>query len=87
MKTSGWFIQGRAARGWMQGGYAHGQGASFPRLLEIQGHWGAPAEQGGAETRHIPLASAEAQRTALCANKRETADGDVTDALVGGLPG
>lgn len=72
----------------MQGGYAHGQGASFPRLPEIRGHWGAAAKQRGAESRHIPLASAEAQRrTALCANKRETADGCVTDTLVGVLPG
>lgn len=72
----------------MQGGYAHGQGASFPRFPEIHGHWGAAAKQRGAESRHIPLASAEAQRrTALCANKRETADGCVTDTLVGVLPG
>lgn len=68
----------------MQGGYAHGQGASFPRLPEIHGHWGAAAKQRGAESRHIPLASAEAQRrTALCANKRETTDGCVTDVLEG----
>lgn len=58
-------------------------GSLFPRLPEIQGHWGAAAKQRGAESRHIPLAFAEAQRTALCANKRETVDGDVTDALVG----
>lgn len=68
----------------MQGGYAHGQGASFPWLPETQGHWGAAAKQRGAEHRHIPLASAEAQSPlVLCAHKRETADGCVTDALVG----
>lgn len=75
-------MQGGAARGWVQGGYAHGQGASSPWLPEMRGHWGLLQSREGLNLG-IFLLHLLRHKELLCVPTREIADGDVTDALVG----